>query len=125
LVCMSCFKKDGIVDNTRHEDGDNLTYRGNVFEMKTFLNDTVTVGDPITKEQTMAIVYRNPMPIKFNGKQIYDEKNVDKVPELTDVKLREYVFNNIEEELTKLGDGEYTFFISNIVMDDGGSIVLF
>ena len=125
LLCLVCFTKNAFSDGKREMKGNTLSYRGNVFEMLTFPNDTVMVEDPLTAEWTMMIATRAPKPVRLNGKQIFTADEVDNEPELTDNNIRKYIMKNISDDLPRLGDGEYTMFISNIVMNTEGEIVLF
>lgn len=125
LLTVSCFKKEMMVDNTMHKNGNKVTYRGNNFEMYIFPNDTIEVEESVTKERTIAITTRNPVPIKLNGRTIYTTEGVNTPPELTDRSLRKFILDDIASYLEKLDDGKYSLFISNVVMDESGRIVYF
>lgn len=136
LICILCFTKNAFSDNKRVKNGENVTYRGNVFVIPKPVYDTVMVQDPKTGEYAMRIASRDPWPIKMNGKKIYREDEIQEMGNkmgkpsnstsgYTGKGMKEYLLTSIKQELSKLKDGNYYLILSNIVVDEKGSIVYF
>jgi hypothetical protein len=136
LVCLLCFTKNAFSDDKRIKNGNKVTFRGNVFEIKEWPNDTVTVVDPSSGKETIRIAMRDPSPIKMNGKTIYSDYKTEEgfsVPEpslntigiLTASSLRQYLMNNLAEEFKQLSDDQYTMKISNVIIGENGKVVYY
>lgn len=136
LICILCFTKNAFSDDKRVKDGNKITYRGNVIEMKEWGPDTVMVQNPSTGEIEIRIIRRDPSPVILNGKKIYTEEKIpvkankmggpsNTTSGFTDKGLKEYLLTSLKDELKKLKDGNYYLTLSNIIIDEKGGIVYF
>ncbi|MBS1773019.1 MAG: M56 family metallopeptidase [Bacteroidetes bacterium] len=136
LVCLLCFTKNAFSDDTKKKVGNKVTYRGNVFEFKEWPVDTFTIVDPSTGEEKKVIRKREPSPIKMNGKEIYtdnyrDDGSYIAIPGLNTIgvlnasSLRQYLLDNLKDEVQQLSNDEYEIHLSNIIIDGKGKIVYY
>lgn len=134
LVCVLCFTKNALSDDKRTVNGNKITYRGNVFTMKEYPNDTIIVVDPTTGEEKIVIRRKSAMPIAMNNEKIYSEYETDEkgytnavtdfntIGTLSAGSIKQAIVNEIKEDLSKLPDDEYNLGLSNIILDKKGKI---
>lgn len=137
LVCVLCFTKNAFSDDKRKVNGNEVTYKGNVFTMKTYPIDTVFVTDPTTGKERILIRKRDPRPIKMNGEEIlydyekdetgafYPINNLSTIGTLSAASIIQAVINEIQDELVKLPDGQYNLGINNVVLNKKGEIAYY
>ncbi len=140
VVCILCFTKNAFSDDKRIKKDNTVTYRGNVVEFKIWQNDTVFVVDPVTGQEMMKIVSREPSPIMLNGEKLYDMDEIDELrkntpytqgskpitkPAVNSLAVKEYLLSNMKDDIRKLKDGEYYIEMDNIIIDKKGNIVYF
>ena len=137
LVCVLCFTKNAFSDDKRKVDGNTVTYKGNVFTMKTYPIDTAFVTDPTTGKERILIRKRDPRPIKMNGEEIlydyekdetgafYPIKDLSTIGTLSGASIIQAVINEIQDELVKLPDGQYNVGINNVVLNKKGEIAYY
>lgn len=137
LVCVLCFTKNAFSDDKRKIEGDRVTYKGNVFTMKTYPIDTAFVTDPTTGQERMLIRKRDPRPIKMNGEEIVYDYEKDETGEyypvvdlniigsLSAASIIQAVINEIKNDLALLPDDEYSLGINNIVLNKQGGIAYY
>ena len=127
LTCIICFARDNA-SHKKERNGDIVTYKGNKFELnKALPPDTAYVEDPVTKEMQMKIMRMEQHPIKVNGAKIYSMEEVNSMPRLKGKEntLREYLQNQLQEELSQLPDGKYNLSINYIVTGADGKIAYY
>lgn len=135
LICMLCFSKN-IFSQKFEKNGNIVTYRENKFEMSTPVYDTMILVDPVDGHEIMKVVEKHPSPIKMNGNKIYNTDDFAN-PNLKlgtpanvksgsdDYSVREYLMNNLKDELRQLPDMQYEITVDNVVLDETGKIVYF
>ncbi len=135
FITMVCCTQTAFSDDGPQKDGNKVTYRGNVIEFSEQPpNDTTWVEDPVSGELSMAIVHSQPMPLKLNDEKIYNDgelsfQNNNGVytdnSSLNAEDIKRHLLKGLEKELKALGDGKYSFAITNIVVDKKGNVVYF
>lgn len=137
LVCVLCFSKNAFSDDKRTINGNKVTFKGNVFTMRSYPDDTTIVVDPTNGEEKMLITTRVPMPIAMNGDKIYQEYEIDEngslnaltdfntIGTLSSSSIKQAVINEIKDDFIKLPDDNYNLGISNIVLDKNGKIIYY
>lgn len=137
LVCVLCFSKNVFSDDKRTINGNKVTFKGNVFTMRSYPEDTTIVVDPTNGEETMKITSRAPIPVTMNGNKIYQEYEIDEngsmspltgfntIGTLSSTSIKQAIINEIKEYFVQLPDDNYNLGISNIVLDKNGKIVYY
>lgn len=127
LLCMALFTKVGFSEDFI-QDGDKITYRGNVIEMSKALHDTMYIENPATGAIEMRIVTLTPRPLTINGNKIHRSEDVT-MPATYDGTttngLQGYLFKKIQLELNRLPDGEYSINVDGVVIDKTGKVAFF
>lgn len=110
-----------------------VTYRGNVFKIHSFPQDTVEVVDPITGETGIVITSKSDWFVSMNGERIKlvnKKKEGVSTTEYDDWYYRvttEYLGTRIQESLNELKKdlqpGIYNYGIENVVIDKDGIVV--
>jgi len=137
LVCILCFTKNAFSDDKRTVNGNKVTFKGNVFTMKEYPNDTVFVIDPTNGQEKILIRRRDPRPIKMNGEDIlydyekdqtgafYPIADLDIIGTLSAASIIQAVINEIKSDLALLPDDEYNLGINNVVLNKKGKIAYY
>jgi len=108
-----------------------LTFKGNTIK---FLSKTVhniyyktDHRIPFDKELTRTIRTDAPMPVSLNGQKIYPDGNTDGLcgGSAFGYSLRSYLFEQLQDELAKLEDGDYELWLSNVVIDTTGKVAYY
>ncbi|RYY51521.1 MAG: M56 family metallopeptidase [Chitinophagaceae bacterium] len=127
LVFVLCFTKNSF-SGERKLSGNKVTLNGNVFEVKIFPQDTMIVQNPATGEENMMVTKREPLPLTMNGKQIYEEQDVNipvSAKNLTQKQLRAAIIDKNRKALGALKDGRYQLNFSSVVVGPKGKIVYY
>lgn len=101
---------------------EKVTYKGNVFEIQTFAQDTTEVMDPVTGKTSMVVTSRQDVVLSMNGVQAVPAGN-DEQATIVREELAKEVAQILRKSERKLGAGTYNFSVSNIVIDNRGKIV--
>lgn len=137
VVCMLFFTKNAFSDDKRKVDGNKVTYKGNVFTMKTFPEDTTFVEDPTTGKELIVVRRKEAIPIMMNNEKIYSEYETDEngftnaitgfntIGTLSASSIKQAIVNEIKEDLIKLPEDEYNLGLSNVVLDKQGKIAYY
>ncbi|MFA6150926.1 MAG: M56 family metallopeptidase [Chitinophagaceae bacterium] len=129
VVALSilCCSKDGLSRDRKVQNGNKVTFKGNVFELKISPNDTVMVEDLVTKELKTVIGTTVPFPIIMNGDTLPTVKTVDKVPveKVKGQELLEKMFAENVALFSKLDDGEYRVHINQVVVGANGKLLYY
>jgi hypothetical protein len=126
LICLLCFTRNSFSSGKPKMEGNKMTYKGNVFELKVFPNDTVIVQDPVTGKENMMIATREPSPIKMNGKPIYEEGDVNTpvaIKQGTVNELRAELARKFEPALRDLQNGKYIIQLLTMIIGEQGKPV--
>jgi len=102
---------------------EQLTYKGNVFEIQTFAKDTAEVMDPVTGETSMVVTSRQDAVLSMNGVQVFPASGADEQATIVKDELAKEVAQTLRKSERKLGAGTYNFSVGNIVIDNRGKIV--
>jgi len=126
LMCMLCLAYSAFGQQFQRT-GNTVTYRGNTFEYATPGTDEVTITDPVTRKQVKKRVTRDAVPVKMNGTRIYAASEVTTKPVQVDesVSLQLYVLKGLTTEFSKLPNGRYLLYLSNIIVDSKGRLVYY
>lgn len=125
-ISVSCFSKNAA-DNKRIEDGNKVTFNGNVFELTTPPVDTISMQDPVTGKWNTALVRQDAYPTVMNHEQILTEKDVDEAP-LSKNSLEYYItslFRTNKALFNKLDDGEYFIHLKQFIIGENGQVVYY
>ncbi len=135
VVCIFCFSKNAFSDDKKVKNGNNVTYKGNVFEFGEIVYDTLMVENPVTGNQELKIAYRDPWPLKMNGQKVYRENEIDELRNktgsantyagITSKAVKMYLLGKLSTDLSKLKDGAYYLGLSHIVVSKDGKVVYF
>lgn len=137
LVCILCFTKNAFSDDKRTINGNTVTFKGNVFTMMEYPNDTVFVVDPSTGEEKIVIRHREPKPIKMNGEEIlydyekdetgafYPIADLNIIGTLSASSIIQAIINEIKNDLSKLPDDQYNLGINNVILNKKGEIAYY
>lgn len=130
VVALSilCCSKDGLSRDRKVQNGNLVTFKGNVFELKISKPDTVFVQDPATQEFSKPMmVVTIPFPIIMNGDTLPTVSTVDKMPveKVNGQDLLKKMFDDNEALFSKLDDGEYRIHINQIVVGANGKLLYY
>lgn len=137
LACVLCFTKNAFSDDKRTINGNKVTYKGNVFTMKTYPIDTTFVTDPTTGQEKILIRKRDPRPIQMNNEEIvydyekdetgeyYPVADLNMIGSLSAASIIQFVINEIKDDLALLPDDDYSLGIDNIVLNKKGGIAYY
>lgn len=126
LLILLCTNTGFSFDKVRK--GNIIYVNGNKIEIKGFLPDTIPVLDPVTKETSLKVVIRDSLPSKLNEEPIYSDDNRSLFMPVFNGKensMEEYIFHSLVPALNKLPDGQYSFSITNMVVDKNGKLVYY
>jgi beta-lactamase regulating signal transducer with metallopeptidase domain len=126
VISVSCFSKD-VSDNKRVQNGNKVTFKGNVFELTTPPPDTVTIQDPTTGKWDTAMMQVDPFPTIMNHEKILTDKDVDEAP-LSKNSIEYYVkslFKGNKTLFNRLEDGEYYIYLNQFVVGSNGKVVYY
>jgi hypothetical protein len=126
LVFVFCFFHNSFSQQFER-NGNIVTYRGNKFEYSVPRIETVAVTDPVTRKTTTQKIAYDAVPVKMNGVKIYNSDEVTQKPVQVDerVSLPVYVLKGLNSEFSKLPDGRYLVYVSNIIVDNKGKVVYY
>ena len=124
LLCVVCFSKNSFSQKFI-KNGNYVTYKGNRFELSKPSTDTQLLTDPVSGETLVKYIAHDAVPIKMNGQLI--PQGTDKAPYFTGnyKNLRAYLLKGLKNELSKLGDGQYTLNVSSVLVGTKGQVVYF
>jgi len=97
------------------------------------LPDSIPAKDLLTGNPKMEPVQSDMMPVAYNGKRVLGNESKYLLPEAemkftapvfsaTAKSFEEYLFENLQKEFSKLDNGEYSFNVERVVLDEKGKI---
>ncbi len=126
VISVSCFSKD-TSDNKRVQNGNKVTFKGNVFELTTPPPDTVAMQDPTTGKWDTAMMQVDPFPTIMNHEKILTDKDVDEAP-LSKNSIEYYIkslFKANKALFNKLEDGEYYIYLNQFIIGASGKVAYY
>ncbi len=124
MLCFVCFSKNGF-SHSYEKNGTKVTWKGNTFEYSKPDIDTIYNTNLSTGKMDTSYQQSTPHIVSMNGKPLPGDAEKAPVYTGSDKDLRDYLLKNMREELGKLKDGQYSFNISNIIINEEGRIVYF
>lgn len=139
VIFLACCTKSAFTSSSPVRKGNLAYYKGNEFLFGLPRPaDTITIENPVTKEQMIKVAIADSIPVSMNGKPIFyyakgfatdvpAEKLLDAPNSYlgSDQHLRNYLVKNMQDELGKLDDGVYRIKMKNIVVDEYGKIAYY
>jgi len=101
---------------------------GNAIEMSKPVSDTLTVVNPVTRDETIIVTPNMSIPYKLNGNIIASTRYNDSIYAFIKSQQDSFVSalensTHINVDIQNLGEGKYFLNLSNIVVDEKGKIV--
>ena len=126
FVCILFFSKNSFSQKF-DRNGNIVAYRGNKFEFSKVRYDTITMIDPVTGKENTVVTSLLPVPIKMNGKKIFNTDEVTERPSglASTGSFEDFIFKNLSTDMDKLPDGLYTLDIGNIVLNAKGKVIYY
>lgn len=99
--------------------------------------DTTIAVDPLTGEEKVILSYQAETPVLLNGEKIfsYEDFSEEAISRLGDPatayggytaeSLKEYIINNLQDDIRKWQDGMYIISLNHIVISKDGKVAYF
>lgn len=129
LIAMLCFTQNAFSGDEPKKEGNKITYKGNVFEVREYPADTVEVIDPSTGKHDIVITRmdRPAKVVKMNDQKVVmvEEKESNLFSLNAYSKIKSEIGEAISPLISKLPEAIYSYNIHNIVIDKKGAIVYY
>lgn len=124
FICLLCWG-NSLAAQTQQPYTEEITVRGNVFEVLTTPGDTVIMLDPVIVEEELVITPPLTVPVKVNNMHIYSKGDVGKQPDISSLAIKKMLVQAIVKQVPGIADGNYRLLLSNVILSDKGKIVYF
>lgn len=129
LLSLLCFTKNAFSGEEPQKDGNKITYKGNVFEVKEYPADTLEVLNPATGKIEVMItkIDRPAQVIRMNDQKVIKiEETLNNLAARNAYsKIKSEVGDAISPLISKLPEASYRYNIHNVVVNKKGEIVYY